>query len=49
MQKVRIALRGKAIMIMGKNTLMRMIIREKMAANPRSSNRSYRSCGGTWA
>jgi len=35
MQKVRIALRGKAVMIMGKNTLMRMIIREKMAANPK--------------
>jgi large subunit ribosomal protein LP0 len=35
MQKVRIALRGKAILIMGKNTLMRMIIREKMGANPK--------------
>jgi len=35
MQKVRIALRGKAIMIMGKNTLMRMIIREQMVANPK--------------
>jgi len=35
MQKVRIALRGKAIMIMGKNTLMRMIIREAMVGNPR--------------
>jgi len=35
MQKVRIALRGKAIMIMGKNTLMRMIIREAMVANPK--------------
>jgi len=35
MQKVRIALRGKASMIMGKNTLMRMIIREQMVANPR--------------
>jgi len=35
MQKVRIALRGKAVMMMGKNTLMRMIIREKMAANPK--------------
>jgi len=35
MQKVRIALRGKAIMMMGKNTLMRMIIREKMVANPK--------------
>lgn len=35
MQKVRIALRGKAQMMMGKNTLMRMIIREKMVANPK--------------
>jgi len=35
MQKVRIALRGKAILIMGKNTLMRMIIREMLAANPK--------------
>jgi len=35
MQKVRIALRGKAVMMMGKNTLMRMIIREKLAANPK--------------
>jgi len=35
MQKVRIALRGKGIMIMGKNTLMRMIIREKMTENPK--------------
>jgi len=35
MQKVRIALRGKAIMMMGKNTLMRMIVREAMVANPK--------------
>jgi len=35
MQKVRIALRGKAVMMMGKNTLMRMIIREVMVANPK--------------
>jgi len=35
MQKVRIALRGKGQMMMGKNTLMRMIIREKLAANPK--------------
>jgi large subunit ribosomal protein LP0 len=35
MQKVRIALRGKGQMIMGKNTLMRMIIREKLVANPK--------------
>jgi len=32
MQKVRIALRGKAVLIMGKNTLMRMIIREMVTA-----------------
>jgi len=35
MQKVRIALRGKAILIMGKNTLMRMIVREMSVANPK--------------
>lgn len=35
MQKVRIALRGKATMIMGKNTLMRMIIKEFTAKNPK--------------
>jgi len=35
MQRVRIALRGKAILIMGKNTLMRMIIREMSVANPK--------------
>jgi len=35
MQKVRMALRGKAIMIMGKNTLMRMIIRDAAVANPK--------------
>jgi len=35
MQRVRMALRGKAIMIMGKNTLMRMIIREQMERNPK--------------
>jgi len=35
MQKVRIALRGKAVMMMGKNTLMRMILREKVATNPK--------------
>jgi len=34
MQKIRIVLRGKAVMIMGKNTLMRMIIREEMKAQP---------------
>jgi len=35
MQKVRIALRGKATMIMGKNTMMRMIIKEAAAKNPK--------------
>jgi len=35
MQKVRIAMRGKAILIMGKNTLMRMIIKESMVKNPK--------------
>jgi len=35
MQKVRIALRGKAIVMMGKNTLMRKIIREQAVANPK--------------
>jgi len=31
MQKVRIALRGKAVLLMGKNTLMRKVIREQVA------------------
>jgi len=35
MQKIRILLRGKAVMLMGKNTLMRMIIREQMELNPK--------------
>jgi large subunit ribosomal protein LP0 len=35
MQKVRIALRGKAVIMMGKNTLMRMILREKVVTNPK--------------
>jgi large subunit ribosomal protein LP0 len=35
MQKVRIALRGKAIVLMGKNTLMRKIIREQAVKNPK--------------
>jgi large subunit ribosomal protein LP0 len=33
MQKVRVALRGKAVLLMGKNTLMRMIVREQMVTN----------------
>jgi len=35
MQKVRVALRGKAVMLMGKNTMMRMVIREQMVTNPK--------------
>jgi len=35
MQKIRIALRKKAVMIMGKNTLMRMILREQILKNPK--------------
>jgi len=35
MQKVRVALRGKAVMLMGKNTMMRMVVREQMAVNPK--------------
>jgi len=34
MQRVRIALRGKAIMLMGKNTLIRKVIREQSSSNP---------------
>lgn len=34
MQKTRIALRGKAVVLMGKNTLMRLVIREKMKQIP---------------
>jgi len=35
LQKIRIALRGTAEIVMGKNTLMRMIMREQMVANPK--------------
>jgi len=35
LQKIRIALRGSAEIVMGKNTLMRMIMREQIAANPK--------------
>jgi large subunit ribosomal protein LP0 len=35
MQKVRIALRGKAVMLMGKNTIMRKVIREHAEHNPK--------------
>jgi len=34
MQQVRMALRGKAELLMGKNTLIRLIIREKAKQNP---------------
>jgi len=34
LQKIRIALRGQAEIVMGKNTLMRMIMREQAVANP---------------
>lgn len=34
MQKTRILLRGKAVILMGKNTLMRKIIREQVPENP---------------
>jgi len=34
MQKARIALRGRAVILMGKNTLMRKVIREKAEQNP---------------
>jgi large subunit ribosomal protein LP0 len=35
LQKIRIALRGMAEIVMGKNTLMRMIMREQIVANPK--------------
>lgn len=35
MQKIRIALRGKAVMLMGKNTMMRRVIRDAIPSNPR--------------
>jgi len=35
LQKIRSALRGKAVMIMGKNTLMRKLIRDNVEANPK--------------
>jgi len=38
LQKIRIALRGVAEIVMGKNTLMRMILREQMTANPKLEN-----------
>jgi len=35
MQKVRIALRGKAVVLMGKNTLIRKVVREWLTTNPK--------------
>jgi len=35
MQKIRIALRGQAVLLMGKNTIMRKVVRERIAANPK--------------
>jgi len=35
LQKIRIALRGSAEIVMGKNTLMRMIMREQQQTNPK--------------
>jgi large subunit ribosomal protein LP0 len=35
MQQIRITLRGKAVLLMGKNTIMRKVIREKAVTNPR--------------
>lgn len=34
MQQVRIALRGKAIVVMGKNTIIRKVFRDRMEKNP---------------
>jgi len=35
MQKVRLALRGKAIVLMGKNTLIRKVVRDEAVKNPK--------------
>jgi large subunit ribosomal protein LP0 len=35
LQKIRIALRGVAEIVMGKNTLMRMVMRDQILANPK--------------
>jgi large subunit ribosomal protein LP0 len=35
LQKIRIALRGKAVVIMGKNTLMRKLLRDNIERNPK--------------
>eukprot|EP01123_Difflugia_compressa_P014536 TRINITY_DN763_c0_g1_i1.p1 TRINITY_DN763_c0_g1~~TRINITY_DN763_c0_g1_i1.p1 ORF type:complete len:324 (+),score=78.03 TRINITY_DN763_c0_g1_i1:68-1039(+) len=34
MQRIRISLRGKAVLLMGKNTMMRKVVREHMEENP---------------
>lgn len=38
MQQVRLALRGKAIVLMGKNTIIRKIVREHIPSNPALEN-----------
>jgi large subunit ribosomal protein LP0 len=38
MQQVRLALRGRAIVLMGKNTIIRKIIREHIPSNPNLEN-----------
>lgn len=38
MQQVRLALRGKAIVLMGKNTIIRKIVREHIPSNPNLEN-----------
>lgn len=35
MQQVRVALRGKAVVLMGKNTLVRKVLREEVEKNPK--------------
>jgi len=35
MQKVRLAIRGKAVLLMGKNTIIRKFVREQVSANPK--------------
>jgi len=35
MQKIRISLRGRAVLLMGKNTIIRKVIREKVEQNPK--------------
>ena len=35
MQKVRLAIRGEGILVMGKNTIMRKVIRDESVANPK--------------